>query len=159
MPRRAQEKDPVRGGDSFAAFEEVLLQSKAQKADLLLLGGDLFHDNKPSRNTLHRCERLSAAGVCSPPRAHAAPLGSRRRTFDILRNHTLGDDPVQFQVSARARDMGGRARGVIDVAGSPPSLTRARAQQNDRRPVGRARGDTRRSSRTKARTLRHRTAR
>ena len=148
----------MRGGDSFAAFEEVLLQSKAKKADLLLLGGDLFHDNKPTRNTLHRCERLSAAGVCSPPRAHAAPLGSRRRTFDILRNHTLGDDPVQFQVSARARYGPSHAR-RYRRRGVSPSLTRARAQQNDRRPVGRARGNTRRSSRTKARTLHHRTAR
>ena len=28
------------------------------KADLILLGGDLFHENKPSRRTLQRCMDL-----------------------------------------------------------------------------------------------------
>ena len=65
----------MRGGDSFAAFEEVLIQSKAQKADLLLLGGDLFHDNKPSRNTLHRCARL---------RRRPRPPRMQQPVFDVL---------------------------------------------------------------------------
>ena len=55
---------------------EVLLESKANGADLLLLAGDLFHENKPSRNTLHK-------------------------TFEVLRQHALGDEPVAFQVGAR----------------------------------------------------------
>ncbi len=41
--------------------------------DFVLLGGDLFHDNKPSRKTMHS-------------------------TISILRRHCLGDDPVSFQV-------------------------------------------------------------
>ena len=126
----------MRGGDSFAAFEEVLIQSKAQKADLLLLGGDLFHDNKPSRNTLHRCARFRRR---RPPHAlsrhHTPRTADSRSTFDILRNHTLGEDPVQFQASARAH---ARARRRLDRAGPP----RARAK-HDRRPVGGARGDAR----------------
>lgn len=47
------ERDPVRGRDSFAALEEVLSLARHHKADLVLLGGDLFHENKPSRKTLH----------------------------------------------------------------------------------------------------------
>ncbi|MCO5557015.1 hypothetical protein L7F22_010570 [Adiantum nelumboides] len=43
------------------------------KVDLLLLGGDLFHENKPSRATLVR-------------------------TMEILRRYCLNDRPVQFQV-------------------------------------------------------------
>lgn len=42
------EKDPVRGNDSFAAFEEVMYLAKSQKCDLVLLSGDMFHDNKVS---------------------------------------------------------------------------------------------------------------
>jgi double-strand break repair protein MRE11 len=42
-------------------------------ADFVLLGGDLFHDSKPSRKTLVRA-------------------------IDILERHTLGDKPVAFQI-------------------------------------------------------------
>ncbi|KAL6977324.1 HECT-type E3 ubiquitin transferase [Sarracenia purpurea var. burkii] len=41
--------------------------------DFLLLGGDLFHENKPSRSTLVKA-------------------------IEILRHHCLNDQPVQFQV-------------------------------------------------------------
>lgn len=67
------ERDPIRGNDSFAAFEEVLLLSKRHKCDMVLLAGDLFHENKPSRLTLHK-------------------------TMGILRRHTMGPNPVQFQI-------------------------------------------------------------
>ena len=46
-------KDPTRGEDSFAAFEEVLHTAKSRHADFVLLAGDLFHENKPSRKTIH----------------------------------------------------------------------------------------------------------
>ena len=48
------EKDPCRGDDSFIAFEEVLKRARDKKVDFLLLGGDLFHVNKPSQLTLHK---------------------------------------------------------------------------------------------------------
>ena len=67
------EKDPVRGEDSFRAFEETLRLAHERKVDFLLLGGDLFHDNKPSRRTLHR-------------------------TIDLLRTHCLGPGQVKFRV-------------------------------------------------------------
>ena len=47
------ERDPIRGQDSFAALEEVLSLARQHKVDMVLLSGDLFHDNKPSRKTLH----------------------------------------------------------------------------------------------------------
>jgi hypothetical protein len=66
------ERDTWRGHDSFQTFREVFQQAKACKADLVLLGGDLFHDNKPSRNTLVKC-------------------------LDILNEHCLSDAPISFQ--------------------------------------------------------------
>ncbi|RKP05540.1 Mre11 DNA-binding presumed domain-containing protein [Thamnocephalis sphaerospora] len=47
------EKDPVRGQDSFQTFEEILRIAQERQVDMVLLGGDLFHDNKPSRKTMH----------------------------------------------------------------------------------------------------------
>jgi len=43
------ERDPIRGNDSFVSFEEILQQARKLKVDFVLLGGDMFHENKPSR--------------------------------------------------------------------------------------------------------------
>ncbi|KAJ3277861.1 Double-strand break repair protein mre11a, partial [Borealophlyctis nickersoniae] len=65
------EKDPIRGQDSFNSFEEVLKLAQEHEADLILLGGDLFHENKPSRKCLHT-------------------------TMTLLRQYCLGDRPCQI---------------------------------------------------------------
>ncbi|KAM5181167.1 double-strand break repair protein MRE11 [Mantella aurantiaca] len=67
------EKDAVRGNDTFVTFDEILRLAKDNEVDFLLLGGDLFHDNKPSRKTLHTC-------------------------MELLRKYCMGDRPVQFEV-------------------------------------------------------------
>ncbi|PKI65638.1 hypothetical protein CRG98_013933 [Punica granatum] len=67
------EKDEVRRHDSFQAFEEICSIAQKKQVDFLLLGGDLFHENKPSRSTLVK-------------------------TIEILRRYCLNDHPVQFQV-------------------------------------------------------------
>ena len=67
------EKDFIRGMDSFAAFEEVLRIAKWKRVDFVLLSGDLFHENKPSRLTLHK-------------------------TMEILRRYCMGPDAVRFQI-------------------------------------------------------------
>jgi double-strand break repair protein MRE11 len=43
------------------------------QSDFVLLAGDLFHDNKPSRKTLHK-------------------------TMEIFKRYTMGPDPVQIQI-------------------------------------------------------------
>lgn len=63
------ERDPVRCNDCFAAFEEVLATAKAKKVDFVLLAGDMFHENKPSRRTMHI-------------------------TMELLRKYCLNVDPV-----------------------------------------------------------------
>mmetsp|Transcript_1616 Transcript_1616/g.2573 ORF Transcript_1616/g.2573 Transcript_1616/m.2573 type:complete len:891 (-) Transcript_1616:113-2785(-) len=67
------EKDPIRGNDSFAALEEVLSLARLHKVDLVLLSGDLFHDNKPSRRTLYT-------------------------TMEILRRYCMGGEAVNVQI-------------------------------------------------------------
>ncbi|KAK8691257.1 hypothetical protein V6N13_074774 [Hibiscus sabdariffa] len=67
------EKDEIRRHDSFQAFDEICSIAEENQVDFLLLGGDLFHENKPSRSTLVKA-------------------------IEILRRHCLNDQPVQFQV-------------------------------------------------------------
>ncbi|XP_067005456.2 double-strand break repair protein MRE11 [Anabrus simplex] len=47
-----------RGDDSFNTFEEILSIAAKEEVDFILLGGDLFHDHKPSPRCIHRCMSL-----------------------------------------------------------------------------------------------------
>ena len=67
------ERDPIRKDDSFRTFEEIFQIAKELQVDLVLLGGDLFHDNKPTRNTLVRA-------------------------MNIIQEYSFCDDPVRFQI-------------------------------------------------------------
>ncbi|XP_052818533.1 double-strand break repair protein MRE11-like [Mya arenaria] len=66
------EKDPIRGNDSLVTFEEILENARKHEVDFVLLGGDLYHENKPSRRIVHG-------------------------TLSLFRNYCLGDKPVQFE--------------------------------------------------------------
>ncbi|XP_035578811.1 double-strand break repair protein MRE11 isoform X2 [Zalophus californianus] len=67
------EKDAVRGNDTFVTLDEILRLAQEKEVDFILLGGDLFHENKPSRKTLHTC-------------------------LELLRKYCMGDRPVQFEI-------------------------------------------------------------
>ncbi|XP_047546848.1 double-strand break repair protein MRE11 isoform X2 [Lutra lutra] len=67
------EKDAVRGNDTFVTLDEILRLAQENEVDFILLGGDLFHENKPSRKTLHTC-------------------------FELLRKYCMGDRPVSFEI-------------------------------------------------------------
>lgn len=54
------------------------------QVDFILLGGDLFHENKPSRTTLHQ-------------------------VMGLLREYTLGDKPVSIELLSNPND--GRPEG------------------------------------------------
>lgn len=80
------EKDKVRNKDSLTSFEEVLQIAKAKNADFILHGGDLFHENKPSRSCLYR-------------------------TMDLLRRYLLGPGDIPFEVVS---DPSIFARGMVN---------------------------------------------
>lgn len=63
----------MRRHDSFQAFEEICSIAEEKQVDFMLLGGDLFHENKPTRSTLVKA-------------------------IEILRRYCLNDRPVPFQV-------------------------------------------------------------
>ncbi|KAM8816820.1 double-strand break repair protein MRE11 [Rhynchonycteris naso] len=72
------EKDAVRGNDTFVTLDEILKLAQENEVDFILLGGDLFHENKPSRKTLHTC-------------------------LELLRKYCMGDRPVQFEILSDQR--------------------------------------------------------
>lgn len=73
------ERDPVRGQDSIRTFEEILQLAVQHNVDFILLGGDLFHENKPSRATMHQ-------------------------TMALLRQYTLGDKPISIELLSDPND-------------------------------------------------------
>ncbi|KAJ3719144.1 Metallo-dependent phosphatase-like protein [Lentinula guzmanii] len=69
------ERDPIRGQDSINTFEEILQLAKKHNVDFILLAGDLFHENKPSRESLYK-------------------------TIALLREYTMGDKPVSVELQS-----------------------------------------------------------
>ena len=52
------EKWPERQLDSFITFEEILEIATKENVDFVLLGGDLFHENRPSRFAENQCLQI-----------------------------------------------------------------------------------------------------
>ncbi|WVF68869.1 DNA repair protein (mre11) [Kwoniella sp. CBS 6097] len=73
------EKDPVRGQDAINTFREILEIARDADVDFILLAGDLFHENRPSRACMHQ-------------------------TIALLREYTLGDRPVSFELMSDPYD-------------------------------------------------------
>lgn len=97
------ERDPVRGEDSINTFREILQlavkhevsfeagtqpSSIVCQVDFILLAGDLFHENKPSRECLYK-------------------------TIALLREFTMGDKPVQVELLSDPDE--GKAEGFSQV--------------------------------------------
>lgn len=76
--------DPVRGRDSMKTFEEVLHLAGKNEVDFVLLGGDLFHENKPPRAVMHGCLQLLRK-YC---------VGDSCQSFQILNADTSGSHPL-----------------------------------------------------------------
>ena len=112
------ESDPIRGDDSFTTFEEILKLAKREEVDMVLLGGDLFHEVR--RASCERgCvrEQRGARAERGRPRSHPPSLSHRcvsplpsldpqnkpsrrtmHRTMQILRRHCLGSNPVAIKI-------------------------------------------------------------
>ena len=75
------ERDEVRGADSFRSLEEVLALARREKVDLVLLGGDLFHDNKPSRQTVIRAMEIFSKACLSDQPVRFQILSDQRQNF------------------------------------------------------------------------------
>ncbi|KAI1418013.1 DNA repair exonuclease [Hypoxylon sp. FL1857] len=52
-----EERDPIRKDDSWKSFDEIMNLARKEDVDMVLLAGDLFHDNKPSRKAMYQVMR------------------------------------------------------------------------------------------------------
>ncbi|OTA54889.1 DNA repair exonuclease [Hypoxylon sp. EC38] len=52
-----EERDPIRKDDSWKTFDEIMNLARKEDVDMVLLAGDLFHDNKPSRKAMYQVMR------------------------------------------------------------------------------------------------------
>lgn len=52
------EKDVIMADDSFNSFEETLKIANNRKVDFVILGGDLFHDQRPSAITYNKASEI-----------------------------------------------------------------------------------------------------
>ena len=75
------ENDKVRANDSFVSFEECLGIAHESHCDMCIFGGDLFHEHKPSLQTMLKTFNILKKYV----------MGSRKRSFSIL-----SDQKVNF---------------------------------------------------------------
>ena len=62
-----KEKDPEIGNDSFRVFDEVLETASNMNVDFVLLGGDLFHENRPSAETYLKASEIFNKHVFGTP--------------------------------------------------------------------------------------------
>lgn len=58
-----KETDPIIGNDSFETFEECLVTANTRGVDFVLLGGDLFHEHRPSANAYFKASNILNANV------------------------------------------------------------------------------------------------
>lgn len=88
------ERDPVRGDDSWKSFDEVMCLAKDQDVDMVLLAGDLFHENKPSRKSMYQVMRSLRANCYSEKPCELEVLSDASdNNFSGSFNHVNYEDP------------------------------------------------------------------
>lgn len=93
------EQDPIRGNDSFEAFEEILVHAVQNEVDFILLGGDLFHESKPSPVCYHRCISLLKRYCLGNKPIALEFLSDQSRNFRHLKNAIVNYEDPNLNVS------------------------------------------------------------
>jgi len=89
------ERDAIRCDDSFAAFEEALFQAKERKVDFVIHAGDMFHENKPSRRTLHAAMEIFRRNCLGEDAIYTEILSEQGEVFKANAGKVNYEDPFQ----------------------------------------------------------------
>ncbi|KAF6803557.1 DNA repair protein [Colletotrichum musicola] len=88
-----EERDPIRKDDSWRTFDEILNLAKTQDVDMVLLGGDLFHDNKPSRKSMYQVMRSLRKNCLGMKPCELEFLSDANEVFEGAFPHVNYEDP------------------------------------------------------------------
>ncbi|KAL8840624.1 MAG: hypothetical protein Q9176_003737 [Flavoplaca citrina] len=87
------ERDHIRGDDSWKSFHEVMCLAKDRDVDMVLLGGDLFHENKPSRKSMYQVMRSLRMNCLGDKPCQLEVLSDMTENFQGAFNHVNYKDP------------------------------------------------------------------
>jgi double-strand break repair protein MRE11 len=86
------ERDPVRGDDSWKSFHEIMCLAKEHDVDMVLLAGDLFHENKPSRKSMYQVMRSLRMNCLGDRPCELEFLSDASENFQGAFNHVNYED-------------------------------------------------------------------
>ncbi|KAL6231013.1 hypothetical protein BDW75DRAFT_221323 [Aspergillus navahoensis] len=86
------ERDPIRGDDSWKSFHEVMCLAKQHDVDMVLLAGDLFHENKPSRKSMYQVMRSIRMNCLGDKPCELQLLSDASENFQGAFNHVNYED-------------------------------------------------------------------
>ncbi|KAF1817224.1 DNA repair exonuclease [Eremomyces bilateralis CBS 781.70] len=87
------ERDSIRGDDSWKSFHEVMCLAKDHDVDMILLAGDLFHDNNPSRKAMYQVMRSLRMACLGDKPCELEMLSDASENFHGAFNHVNYEDP------------------------------------------------------------------
>jgi double-strand break repair protein MRE11 len=82
----------VRGDDSWKGFHEVMCLAKERDVDMVLLAGDLFHENKPSRKSMYQVMRSLRMNCLGDKPCELELLSDASENFQGAFNHVNYED-------------------------------------------------------------------
>ncbi|KAI7761876.1 hypothetical protein LZL87_004183 [Fusarium oxysporum] len=88
-----EERDPIRRDDSWRTFDEILNLARTEDVDMVLLAGDLFHDNKPSRKSLYQVMRTLRQNCLGMKPCPLEFLSDAASVFEGAFTHVNYEDP------------------------------------------------------------------
>ena len=87
------ERDANRGDDSWKTFHEIMCLAKERDVDMVLLAGDLFHENKPSRKSMYQVMRSLRMNCYGEKPCELEMLSDASEQFEGAFNHVNYEDP------------------------------------------------------------------
>ncbi|KAI9713251.1 MAG: meiotic recombination [Bogoriella megaspora] len=86
------ERDAHRGNDSWITFDEIMKLAKREDVDMVLLAGDLFHENKPSRMAMHKVMTSLRDNCYGDKPCQLEMLSDGTENFEGVFNHVNYED-------------------------------------------------------------------
>lgn len=88
-----EERDAIRKDDSWRTFDEIMNIARTEDVDMVLLAGDLFHDNKPSRKSLYQVMRALRKNCLGMKPCPLEFLSDAAEVFEGAFTHVNYEDP------------------------------------------------------------------